>query len=576
MSENHAFKANNSIFNVATGNESGHCLECGGLHNYNINNSYISNDIKYMIYCHKKSDIEIKSKRGRVISLNFIINKKIVNSKTLDEMLQIITDHIESFNEVNMVTMIHRIAVKCSNWKQRSIILKDRRFIRLFEGILYISSYSHRYSPLELANLSWSLVKLGINDHVFFDYICNESILLLEQFVPISLSILLCSFAKLVKFYKNLYMCSIPKILLELDNMEPQQISNIAWSYSKVGLISPHLFEKLKNRSIEIVDRFFPIHISMLCHAFALTDIVPKNFLELVSKFDIQSFTPKSAVHLLWSFSITRFKIPSEWILWICDNKVITTLSITELILLATSLSMCFVDGFVQIKLNNIIDYNQIISNINIKMNIFKAIARRNRDPNDTFIEWNSSLDTIEITKDKSNGIVDPLNNNLIWNTIDVLANLISRKFKSKNDIIDIVWILCIIGKNLSPEFCQIIEPHCVNKVQKYDDNYRVNRLTSPLINQYSIENTPNTNPTSTSASNNSYQNEFSYGRVNDETDKHKNIERDFRNNDINSLEISNHYNKSLVDNNSNYTPRFYTPIFLLYSIILMYFTLYK
>ncbi|KAH8738653.1 hypothetical protein FG386_000648 [Cryptosporidium ryanae] len=577
MCKENFFQARSTNFDMLDRNEKERCFGCGGLHNYNHINSYISNDIKRMVYCQKRADIEVRSRKGGVFPLNLIINRKIVNSKTQEEMFQIITDHIESFNEVNMVTMMHRIALNCRDKRERTIVLEDKRFKRLFESILYISSYPHRYSPLELANLSWSLIKLGINDHILFDYICNESILLLEQFLPISLSILLCSFAKLTKFYKNLYICSIPKILLELDNMEPQQISNIAWSYSKVGLVSPHLFEKLKSRSIEIINKFFPIHISMLCHAFALTDIVPTNLFELVSGLNIHSFTPRSAVHLLWSFTISRFKIPSKWILWICDDQIITKLSVNEVILLATSLSMLYVDGFVQIKLNNIIDYNLMTNSINVRMNIFKAMARRNRDPNNTLIEWDSSIDTIEINKTKSNTMLDPLGNELIWDTIDSLLVLISSKFKSKSDVIDIIWILFIIGKNLPREFYQIIKLSSTDKSQKNVSEYKTSFVMNPLGDRNSLEDTLNASPTSTSASNGSYQSKYSFKKMDCEREKNKENYKDLRKYEIKLPEIGKGSNESLVTTHStSYASGYYTTIFLIYNIILIYLVLYK
>ncbi|KAJ1611547.1 transmembrane domain-containing or GPI anchor-containing protein [Cryptosporidium canis] len=387
--------------------------------------------------------------RDENIVFNLKINKLIATYESVEELLMLVQRHTYYFNEMNIAAIVHKIASLCKCHISKGKIRRDERFKLLLDIVIFRSSFPCRFSPKELSNLAWSLVKLGLNNHILFEIIGNESIVQMERFASINLSIILWSFAKAGRFNKNLFVYAIPKILSELDNLEPQQISNIAWSYSKVGLISPHLFENLKRQSIKTIEKFLPIHISMLCYAFSWADIVPTGLFEIISELDIKSFTPKALVHIFWSFSLAEFKFPISWIFWIQNTERISSLTLHELSLLITSFSLNFIKGFVLIKYLKLSDCGLISSNNVQKVSISRALAIRDKDPEDSRIEWGDSysfLDFIQFNPGRDMNDYDAF----IWNALDRLSLKLYETFNKLKEISDVIWLLTYIGKDTS------------------------------------------------------------------------------------------------------------------------------
>ncbi|KAH8585036.1 uncharacterized protein ELE39_000987 [Cryptosporidium sp. chipmunk genotype I] len=394
-------------------------------------------------------NIGVLYSRDENIVFNLKMNKIIAASESFGELLGIVHCHIYYLNEINIASILHKLAILSQSNNSKGRIKRDERFKLLLDVIVFRSNFPCRFSPKELSNIAWSLVKLGLNNHIIFDLVGNESIVQLERFISINLSIILWSFAKAGKFNKNLFVYAIPKILSELDNLEPQQISNIAWSYSKVGLISPHLFENLKRRSIQSIDKFLPIHISMLCYAFSLADIIPTDLYELISKMEICSFTPKALVHIFWSFSLAELKSPINWLFWILETERISLLSLHELNLLISSFSLNFIKGFVLIKHSNSNDYN-VISNNNLqKISISKALAIKDRDPENCVIEWKNSFHFLNIVQVKPGNNLNDYDY-FIWDSLDKLSSKLYEKFRGIKEISDVIWMLTFIGKDIS------------------------------------------------------------------------------------------------------------------------------
>ncbi|OII70815.1 uncharacterized protein cubi_00960 [Cryptosporidium ubiquitum] len=409
--------------------------------------------------------------RNENIVFNLKMNKIITASSSLKELLGLVNSHIYYLNEKNMASILYKIATLCQNNNSKGRIKRDERFKFLLDVMVFRSNFPSRFSPKELSSIVWSLVKLGMNNHILFEIVGNESIIQLERFVSINLSIILWSFAKAEKFNKNLFVYAIPKILSELENLEPQQISNIAWSYSKVGLISPHLFENLKRRSIKTIDKFLPIHISMLCYAFSLADIVPKDLYELISKMEISSFSPKALVHIFWSFSLAELKFPVNWVFWILDNERISFLSLHELGLLIYSFSLNFIKGSVLIRHSKLSDDNFISNNHLQKTSITKALSIKDRDPENCIIEWNNSFEFLNIIQVKPGSNLNDYDY-FIWDTLDKISTKLYEKFRKVQEISDIIWILAFIGKDITKfiEKANKKLPNELNQIINYCD----------------------------------------------------------------------------------------------------------
>ncbi|KAL7066447.1 hypothetical protein ACR3K2_31180 [Cryptosporidium serpentis] len=412
--------------------------------------------------------------------INIMLNNKIMKCKNIESLLNLIFTHLGSFNEVNMVTLLHRLAIKCHDSHVKRKIRQDERFGLLLDGLIYRLSYSRSFLPQELANTVWSLVKIGIYDHIIYDLVSNEAVYQLDQFIAINLSMLLWSYSKSGKKYNYLFITAIPKVLSELNNLQSQQISNIIWSYAKIGLISPHLFENIAKRCTSILSEFLPIHISMTAYAFALADICPSKLFSMISKLNIESFNHKALVHIIWSFSITKFSFSLNWIQCICENNKLDILSLHEINLLLSSLCLNFVDGYVKIKI-------YVAENIQHEMNdtdvvlLSRALAIRDRNPDITCIEWNHSLPLLHAIEDFTSKSLDNCKaKQILWHLIDKLIENLLNKYQTCNDILDIIWLLYIIGKDI-----KIIRHH----IYEYSKAANINNIDSllPDNDQYNI-----------------------------------------------------------------------------------------
>ncbi|EEA05243.1 uncharacterized protein CMU_043170 [Cryptosporidium muris RN66] len=425
--------------------------------------------------------------------VNVMLNNKIMKCKNIESLLNLIFTHLGSFNEVNMVTLLHRLAIKCHDSHVKRKIRQDERFGLLLDSLIYRLSYSKSFLPQELANTVWSLVKIGIYDHIIYDLVSNEAVYQLDRFIAINLSMLLWSYSKSGKKYNYLFITAIPKVLSELDNLQSQQISNIIWSYAKIGLISPHLFENIAKRCTSILSEFLPIHISMTAYAFALADICPLKLFSMISKLNIESFNHKALVHIIWSFSITKFSLSLNWIQYICEDNKLDILSLHEINLLLSSLCLNFVDGYVKIKIY-VTENTQHEVNDDVVL-LPRALAIRDRNPDITCIEWNHSLPLLHAIEYFTSRSLDNCRaKQILWNLIDKLTEKLLNKYQIYNDILDIIWLLYIIGKDIRTIRYHIYEHSNATNINDIDsllpdnDQYNIVKNVSLDLNKFVID----------------------------------------------------------------------------------------
>jgi len=91
------------------------------------------------------------------------LNASLVQSRTSDKILQIVDLHLESFNAVNLITALHRLATVCIAAK-KGHLRRDVRFKRLMHRLADTlrSANAGALKPQDLSNVAWALTKLSL------------------------------------------------------------------------------------------------------------------------------------------------------------------------------------------------------------------------------------------------------------------------------------------------------------------------------------------------------------------------------------------------------------------------------
>eukprot|EP00930_Biecheleria_cincta_P088511 TRINITY_DN77755_c0_g1_i1.p1 TRINITY_DN77755_c0_g1~~TRINITY_DN77755_c0_g1_i1.p1 ORF type:complete len:477 (-),score=96.00 TRINITY_DN77755_c0_g1_i1:37-1467(-) len=204
--------------------------------------------------------------------INIQLNQQIVNSRSPDRILEVVSDAFDQLNEVNLITALHRLASQ-THANKKATVRRDPRFKRLIQRLgeaVRSSSTSTQFKPQDLSNIAWALTKLGILNMTLFNNVSELIVERISEFEPVNLSMTLWAFARSGVMEKKLFRAAIKEAKARMPDFQPQQVANTAWAVAKSGFIDQELFTLAAEHAIERLDTFQPMNFSMLLYSFAL------------------------------------------------------------------------------------------------------------------------------------------------------------------------------------------------------------------------------------------------------------------------------------------------------------------
>jgi len=235
------------------------------------------------------------------------LNASLVQSRTSDKILQIVDLHLESFNAVNLITALHRLATVCIAAK-KGHLRRDVRFKRLMHRLADTlrSANAGALKPQDLSNVAWALTKLSLLNASLFGHLADHIMLTISSFEPVNLSMTLWAFARSGFLDEKLFRAAAAEVKNQLVDFQPQQIANTTWAMAKSGFVDESLFMSAADLALEKLNEFQPMNYSMLLYSFALAKLPhPRLFEEVGRQCTVQALSSAlSAPHVITNLAL--------------------------------------------------------------------------------------------------------------------------------------------------------------------------------------------------------------------------------------------------------------------------------
>jgi hypothetical protein len=143
------------------------------------------------------------------------------------------------------------------------------------------------------------------------DVLALEAISKLQHFNPQNLSNMLWSYAK-VELSNSLLFKAAGDVIMgmnDLSEFQPQHFSNILWSYATAGQSHPRMFHKFADHIVAMKDyrNFLPQHFSNIAWAYATAGVSHPQLFSTFAKHivlikDLRKFLPQHFSNILWAY----------------------------------------------------------------------------------------------------------------------------------------------------------------------------------------------------------------------------------------------------------------------------------
>lgn len=232
------------------------------------------------------------------------VNTLLVHARSVDRILQIVEAHFDEFNNVNLITALHRLATVVL-LHRRGVLRRDVRFKRII-GKLLETIRTGSLKPQDLSNIAWALTKVGLLNDVLFGHLSDHILQTIHEFEPVNLSMTLWAFARSGFLDERLCREASAQVKVQLPNFQPQQIANTTWAMAKSGFVDVDLFMSAAELALEKLHVFQPMNFSMLLYSFSLAKLPhPALFAEVGKLCTVKALTSaSSAPHAITNLAL--------------------------------------------------------------------------------------------------------------------------------------------------------------------------------------------------------------------------------------------------------------------------------
>lgn len=244
--------------------------------------------------------------------LNLQLNSMLVHARSFEKILQVVEQHFDDFNGVNLITALHRLALQCNESRgsaaRKSALRRDVRFKRLISRLsdTLRNSEAGDLKPQDLSNIAWALTKIGLLNGALFGHLMVHIMNTIHNFEPVNLSMTLWAFARSGFLDEKLFRVAATEVKRQLPEFEPQQIANTTWAMAKSGFVDEEVFLSAADLALQKLPSFQPMNSSMLLYSFALAKLPhPKLFEEVGKRCSVEALTQaNSAPHVVTNLAI--------------------------------------------------------------------------------------------------------------------------------------------------------------------------------------------------------------------------------------------------------------------------------
>ncbi|KAK9812353.1 hypothetical protein WJX73_004610 [Symbiochloris irregularis] len=243
------------------------------------------------------------------INHNKAITKKLASAVHYQQVLDVVAESVNVFDEVNVATALHRLAkLQPHNpGAQPSPVIYADHFQQL---VLAIKRQLHRFEAQAVSNTLWAFATLAYYpDDEVLDRLADHAATIIHTFRPQATSNTLWAFAKLAYTpCKALLEAAAQQIVCDLSKSVPQDISNTIWAYATLRHHpGQELMKGAAHQAAILMPRFKPQEIANTLWSYATLGHDPGSSLldSIAGQMSdrIQHFRPQAVSNSLWAYA---------------------------------------------------------------------------------------------------------------------------------------------------------------------------------------------------------------------------------------------------------------------------------
>ncbi|KAK9814919.1 hypothetical protein WJX73_002051 [Symbiochloris irregularis] len=240
---------------------------------------------------------------------NKVITKKLANAVHYQQVLDIVAESVNVFDEVNVATALHRLAKlqPPASAGQASPVIYADHFQQL---VVAIKRQLQRFEAQAISNTLWAFATLNYYpDEETLSRLASHAQTIIQTFRPQATSNTLWAFAKLgFGDCEGFLVAAAQQMLNDLPRSVPQDISNTMWAYATLGYQpGQELMTGAARQAALLMQRCKPQEIANTLWAYAMLDHDPgSGLLDAVATQmteRIQNFRPQAVSNSLWAYA---------------------------------------------------------------------------------------------------------------------------------------------------------------------------------------------------------------------------------------------------------------------------------
>ncbi|KAK9819771.1 hypothetical protein WJX72_002182 [[Myrmecia] bisecta] len=240
---------------------------------------------------------------------NKAITKRLASAVHYQQVLDVIADSVQHFDEVNVATSLHRLAKLQPNTgsNQCSALVYTPQFQQL---VAAIKRLLHRFEAQAVSNTMWAFATLAYYpEGDLLDQIASHAISIMPTFRPQATSNTLWAYAKLAYAPSPAMLkASADQLERDLAKSVPQDISNTLWAFATLRHYPGRsLMAGAAAQAIITIQRFKPQEIANTLWAYAtlaqdpgpgLLDAMAAQMVDRIAQF-----RPQAVSNSLWAYA---------------------------------------------------------------------------------------------------------------------------------------------------------------------------------------------------------------------------------------------------------------------------------
>lgn len=231
------------------------------------------------------------------------LNKEIATRWNASELLAFAEVRSSEFDVANAVTTVHRIAKASDRWSAK----RDPRLRRIIaQTVDILMDPTRKSTARDVAKTQWAMGRLKHSDRNVQEKLAQEVLRHLDELQPQGLSNVLWSYAYIGAPNGHVLQAVISEFRVKMLDCDPQALGNVSWSLAKLLVINVPLLAEIAHEAIKKARGFDPQGLANLAWAFATVLQEDAPLFECIGDVlaeDPSRWQPQNLANLLWAYA---------------------------------------------------------------------------------------------------------------------------------------------------------------------------------------------------------------------------------------------------------------------------------